>query len=75
MLLGRPGEALEILERGPTGNDSLAFPTMWLPAGRATRTLPRFSEAARRVGLTPVWEREGPPDLCQRVEPGKYVCR
>jgi TolB-like protein/tetratricopeptide (TPR) repeat protein/tRNA A-37 threonylcarbamoyl transferase component Bud32 len=74
MRLRRPGEALEILERGPTGNDSLAFPTMWLPAGRATRTLPEFSEAARRTGLMPVWDREGPPDLCQRVEPGKYVC-
>jgi len=75
MRLGRPGEALEILERGPTGNDSLAFPTLWLPAGRATRTLPEFSEAARRIGLVPVWEREGPPDRCQKVAPGKYVCR
>jgi TolB-like protein/tetratricopeptide (TPR) repeat protein/tRNA A-37 threonylcarbamoyl transferase component Bud32 len=75
MRLGRPAEALEILERGPTGNDSLAFPTTWLPAGRATRTLPEFSEAARRIGLTAVWEREGAPDLCQRVAPGKYVCR
>ena len=73
--LGKPHEALEILERGPSGNDSLPFPTMWLPAGRETRTLPEFSEAARREGLVDVWEREGPPDLCQRVEPGKYVCR
>jgi len=75
MRLGRPGEALELLERGPSGNDSLPFPTMWLPAGRPTRTLPEFSEAARRIGLMPVWEREGPPDRCQRERPGKYVCR
>jgi TolB-like protein/Tfp pilus assembly protein PilF len=74
MRLGRPGEALEILERGPSGNDSLPFPTMWMPAGRQTRTLPEFSAAARRFGLVEVWERDGPPDLCQRVEPGKYVC-
>jgi hypothetical protein len=74
MLLGRPAEALEILERGPTGNDSLAFPTTWLPQGRATRTLPEFSEAARRVGLVAVWDREGPPDRCQRLAPEKYVC-
>jgi tetratricopeptide (TPR) repeat protein len=75
MRLGRPAEALELLARGPSGNDSLAFPTLWLPAGRPTRTLPEFSEAARRIGLMEVWEREGPPDLCQRVAPGKYVCR
>ncbi len=75
MRLGRPGEALELLERGPTGNDSLAFPTMWLPAGRPTRTLPEFSQAARRIGLVTVWEQEGPPDFCQRVASGKYVCR
>ena len=75
MRLGRPSEALEVLGRGPTGNDSLAFPTLWWPVGRETRTLPAFSVAASRIGLVEVWEREGPPDLCQRVAAQKYVCQ
>src|SRR5262249_62392160 len=73
--LGRPKEALEVLARGPTSNDALAMPTLWFPAGREVRRLPEFSEAARRIGLVEVWEREGAPDLCQRVQPGKYVCQ
>ena len=75
MRLGRPAEALEILGRGPTSNDALPLPTLWYPAGRDSRTQPTFSEAARRIGLVEAWEREGPPDLCRRVEPGKYVCQ
>jgi hypothetical protein len=74
MRLGRPGEALEVLARGPTRNDALPLPTLWLFLGRDARTLPGFSEAARRIGLVEVWEREGAPELCQRVEPGKYTC-
>ena len=74
MRLGRPGEALEVLARGPTANDGLPLPTLWLSFGRDARTLPGFSEAARRIGLVEVWEREGAPDLCRRVEPGKYTC-
>ena len=74
MRLGRPGEALEVLARGPTGNDALPLPTLWLFLGRDARTLPGFSEAARRIGLVEVWEREGAPDMCRRVEPEKYIC-
>ena len=73
--LGRPGEGLDVLARAPTGNDALAMPTLWLPAGRDARRLPEFSEAARRMGLMDVWEQVGPPDMCQRVQPGKYVCQ
>jgi TolB-like protein/tRNA A-37 threonylcarbamoyl transferase component Bud32 len=72
--LGKPAEALELLARSATGNDSLAMPTLWWPVGRATRTLRTFSDAARRMGMVDIWEEEGPPDLCQRVEPRKYVC-
>jgi hypothetical protein len=53
--------------------DALPLPTLWWPQGHDTRTQPTFSEAARRIGLVDVWEREGPPDLCRRVEPQKYV--
>ncbi|HZW90716.1 MAG TPA: protein kinase, partial [Myxococcaceae bacterium] len=73
--LGRPREGLELAARGPTGNDSNVLPIMWDPHGREVRKLPMFSEAARRMGLVDVWEKEGPPDLCRRVEAGKYVCQ
>ena len=72
--LRRPEEALEILGRGPTANDALAMPTLWLPVGRAARTLASFPDAARRIGLVEVWEHSGPPDLCRRTGPGTYVC-
>jgi TolB-like protein/Tfp pilus assembly protein PilF len=73
--LGEPAEALDVLVQGPTANDALPFSTLWLSYGRTTRTLPAFSEAARRMGLVDLWEHEGPPDLCRRVEPQKYVCQ
>ena len=72
--MGRPEQALEILGRGPTANDALAMPTLWIPAGRATRILASFPEMARRIGLVEVWEQEGPPDACRRTGPGAYVC-
>jgi len=73
--LGKPREGLEIAARGPTGNEAAAIPVLWDPHGREARKEPTFLEATRRIGLVDVWEKEGPPDLCQRVEPGKYVCR
>jgi hypothetical protein len=65
---------MELLARGPTANDAMAMPTLWLPAGRAARTLPSFPDKPRRIGLVEVWEQEGPPDLCQRTGPGAWVC-
>jgi tetratricopeptide (TPR) repeat protein len=73
--LGRPAEALEILGRGPTGNDSLPLPALWARFGREARTLPQFSEVAGKMGLVDLWEKNGPPDLCRRVEPKKYLCQ
>ena len=73
--LGRPEEAMEVLARGVNGNDALAMPTLWIPAGCAARTLASFSSLARRIGVVDVWEQEGPPDQCQRTGPGTYVCR
>jgi len=73
--LGEPAEALELLARGPTKNDVIPFGTLWGPNGREARALPEFSEAVRRFGFVEVWEREGPPDLCDRVSPGRYACR
>jgi len=45
------------------------------PYGREARTLATFPEAARRIGLVDVWEKEGPPDLCRRLGPEKWVCQ
>ena len=73
--LGQTARALELLEAGPTGNDSLPLPALWGPYGRAARTSPAFREFAERAGLVDLWEREGAPDLCRRVGPRDYVCR
>ncbi len=72
--LGQPARGLQLLEAAPTGNDSLAFPLLWGPQGRAARTSAAFAEFARRTGLVDVWEHDGAPDLCQRVGPRAYVC-
>ena len=34
---------------------------------------PRFLEVAETMGLTKVWEKRGPPDLCDKAD-GKWVC-
>src|SRR4029450_9144286 len=73
--LGRPREGLEVLARNLTGNDALVLPLFWTPYGREVRTLPEFPEAARRIGLVEFWDHHGPPDMCRRVEPGRYVCQ
>jgi len=73
--LGRTARALEVLQSGPTSNDSMAFPALWGPEGRAARTSATFPEFARRTGLADLWEREGAPDLCRRVGPRDYACR
>ncbi|MFT3912672.1 MAG: hypothetical protein QM704_00895 [Anaeromyxobacteraceae bacterium] len=75
-LLGEPPErALELAGRGLTSNDATFFVGLWLPQGRRLRTAPAFSAFARRLGLVEIWDREGPPDLCERKAPGEYVCR
>jgi TolB-like protein/Tfp pilus assembly protein PilF len=71
--LGRPEEAMEILARGPTSNDAMVMPALWLPAGRAAR--PLLPHLGRRIGVVEVWEQEGPPDMCRRTAPGTYVCQ
>ncbi|HTG49244.1 MAG TPA: hypothetical protein VL915_02060 [Gemmatimonadales bacterium] len=55
--LGRPEEAMEVLARGVNGNDALAMPTLWIPAGCAARTLASFSSLARRIGVVDVWSK------------------
>jgi TolB-like protein/Tfp pilus assembly protein PilF/tRNA A-37 threonylcarbamoyl transferase component Bud32 len=71
--LGRPREAVELIGMGPTGDD-VAYSLLWSPWAREARRLPEFSDVCRRIGLVQLWEHEGAPDLCRRVEPQKYVC-
>ena len=73
--LGKPREGLEIAARKPTGNEAAAIPVLWDPHGREARNEPTFLEATRRMGLVDVWEKEGPPDLCERLAPGRYACK
>jgi TolB-like protein/cytochrome c-type biogenesis protein CcmH/NrfG len=71
--LGAPARGMELFARGPTGNESLVLPLLWSPLGRDARRLADFPELCRRIGLADLWDREGPPDVCRRAEPGKYV--
>ncbi|MFO0585438.1 MAG: hypothetical protein U0229_24415 [Anaeromyxobacter sp.] len=73
--LGLGARALELAGRGPTTNDAQLLHSIWSPEGRAGRLDPGFSAFARKIGLAAVWDREGPPDLCERKAPGEYVCR
>src|SRR5262249_8521926 len=75
ILLGRLGAALERLGQGPTRNDIFPLPLLWGPEGSEARRLPAFPAFCQRIGLVDLWEREGPPDVCQRVEPQRYVCQ
>ena len=75
IMFRRPTEALELLAQGPTRNDLFAFPLLWGPEGHEARHLASFPDFCRRVGWVDLWEREGPPDLCRRVEPLTFVCQ
>src|SRR5204863_535689 len=43
-------------------------------AGRNARMLPQFAAFARRTGLAEFWDKNGPPDLCAKVQSADYVC-
>jgi hypothetical protein len=72
--LGQPARALALAQDKPTTNDSLVFPLLWSPAGRAARKLPEFAEFARRSGLAEFWDASGAPDQCRRNAQGDYIC-
>lgn len=61
--IGEPALALEVLARGPTSNDGLAFGVLFSRIGRAARDLPQFSEFVRDTGLAELWRQHGAPDF------------
>jgi adenylate cyclase len=66
-----------ILER-PPGDFTWTEVSMYVWYGTAFRdggftAAPQYLEVARRMGLTDVWERHGPPDFCSRTD-GRWVC-
>jgi TolB-like protein len=74
LTLDRPALALRVAQDRPTANDAMFFPLLWSPYGRDARHLPEFAQFAKRSGLTRLWDAYGAPDLCRRMEHGKYVC-
>lgn len=72
--LGEPAKALAVMQGNNTNNDADFFALLWTPQGRAMRTSPAFAEFARVVGLTQLWDKVGPPDLCRKSATGDYVC-
>ena len=47
---------------------------IWSPQQRLLRALPEFQAFTRKIGLTDLWDRYGPPDLCHKNAEGAYVC-
>jgi TolB-like protein len=74
LLLGEPARALALAQDPQTSNDTLFLSWLWSTQGAPARKLPQFPEFTRKMGLTDLWEKYGPPDDCQRKAPGDYVC-
>lgn len=73
--MGEPARALEVVVSLPTSNDALFLSMLWSPYGHDARVLPEFPAFARRIGLAEVWDKYGPPDVCQRQPSGEYACQ
>ncbi|MEP6512096.1 MAG: hypothetical protein ABJB02_10915 [Dokdonella sp.] len=72
--LGEPAKALATMRTSRTNNDADFFALLWTPQGRAMRTSPVFNAFSRAVGLTQLWDKIGPPDLCKKSDAGDYTC-
>jgi len=75
VLLGQPRRALELLRTTRIGDSSDIYALMWSPAGKSMRALPEFPMLLKEKGFTESWDKYGPPDDCQRLAPGNYVCK
>ena len=74
LLLGEPVRALVLAQDPQTSSDTLFLSWLWSTQSAAVRRLPQFGEFTRKMGLTDLWEKYGPPDGCQRKALNDYVC-
>jgi TolB-like protein len=72
--LGEPARALELMARGPTGDDQLMYRDLWSFFGKDARALPQFGDHLRKTGIAVFWDRYGPPPGCHRNGDGRYAC-
>ncbi len=72
--LGEPARATELLSHTLSGDNADLFSRMWTPLGKPLRDLPQFPEFLRSQGFFALWDKYGPPDLCQHVGEGNYRC-
>jgi len=72
--LGESTRTLNVLQQRSANNNAFFMHVIWSPAQRATRASPEFKVFTRKVGLTHLWDRYGPPDVCKRLAPGDYTC-
>jgi DNA-binding winged helix-turn-helix (wHTH) protein/TolB-like protein len=70
-MLGQNDRSLDALLRWPRQEGSF-IDDMWLPEFREVRTLPRFRELIRRMGLDDYWHAHGPPDACNQGAPEPF---
>ena len=74
LVLGEPARSLQLAQDPRTVNDTLFLSWLWSTQGAVVRKLPQFPEFTRKMGMTQVWEKYGPPDGCQRKAPNDYAC-
>jgi TolB-like protein len=72
--LGQPARALQIWRVQGIGDPSDISVRLWSRAGEPIRALPDFHAFLRERGFYALWDKYGPPDLCQRVAMGDYRC-
>jgi TolB-like protein len=73
LLLGEPERALAVAQNPQTINDTLFTSWLWSPWGKSARKLPQFAEFARKMGMTELWDKKGPPDGCHKAS-NDYIC-
>ena len=57
-----------------TLNEAALLSLLWTPVGTSMRRQPSFEQFAEQLGLTPLWDRYGAPDLCRRNADGAWRC-
>jgi len=71
--LGQPQRAMQLTETHRLSHP-MYLALLWGPYGKETRTRPDFTEFARKIGFTAVWDTYGAPDLCRKTADGGYLC-
>ena len=77
-VLFRTGEVergFALMQDKPTSNDGLSLFDLLSGLIPGPLQSPQFPEFARRMGLAALWDANGPPEQCRKLDNGDYVCQ